>query len=84
MSQDPVGPQTSRPTIVPKKPMTSYFIYNLEQCKLLKSDDIKYKDCFKLVGEQWKTLTDEQKIPYNELAEKDKARYLDETKQLQD
>ncbi len=41
---------------------------------------MKVTEISKELGKQWKALTDQQKAPYNQKAEKDKARYDKEWK----
>ena len=36
------------------------------------------QELFSEIGRQWKSLTDEQKIPYNQQAAEDKLRYKKE------
>ena len=38
--------------------------------------DATFGEIGKHLGEAWKSLTDEEKTPYNEMAERDKQRYL--------
>jgi upstream-binding transcription factor len=42
----------------------------------------KNKYSMRLAGERWKSMSDEDKKPFNELAQKDKDRYAKESEQF--
>lgn len=67
----------------PKKPKSSYNFFNTAYCAQLKEGnaDLKQSDCFKLAGEKWSSLTDDEKLKYTEMAEKDKALHETRIKQ---
>jgi hypothetical protein len=65
--------------VVIKKPNTAYFIFLGEmRAKNKAAEDgnaLKSKDLFKVVSQQWASLTPEEKSKYNDLATADKERY---------
>lgn len=42
---------------------------------------MKMTDVTKEIGARWKTLSAEEKVPYDEMAKKDKLRYEEEMKE---
>ena len=59
------------------------FFSNEKRPKLkLENPGASIGDIAKKLGEQWKKMTPEQKIPFDEMAKKDKERYLEELNQL--
>ncbi|KAA6398745.1 MAG: hypothetical protein EZS28_005729 [Streblomastix strix] len=66
--------------IGPKKALTAYQIYTAEKKEELKKEtpELKDTDLVKKIGKLWKELSDEDKAPYTEKAEKDKERYQEE------
>ncbi|CAI2182573.1 19801_t:CDS:2 [Funneliformis geosporum] len=61
----------------PKKPRTSYINYVVDH---IHDDKEKGPDRIKEIATQWKTLSLEEKKPYNEAYQKDKVRYNEEMK----
>ena len=61
----------------PKRSLTSYIFFCKEYRTLLKEQqpNLSTKEITSELGKRWKTLTDDQKIPYNDLADEDKTRY---------
>jgi hypothetical protein len=64
----------------PKRAKTAFFFFSDE-----KRDEVKEKlgnpsigQLGKALGEAWKSLSDAEKQPYNDMAEDDKKRYLAE------
>jgi hypothetical protein len=66
----------------PKKPQSAYFLFQAEQREKLKKDkpDLKQTDLMKLIGSEWSALTATKKKKYEDMVEKDKARYEKEKK----
>lgn len=64
----------------PKKWKTSYIFFCTEQRKLLKNQDVKYKttEITGKLAEIWKSLSDREKLKYDELSKQDKERYIKE------
>eukprot|EP00039_Didymoeca_costata_P001017 m.48850 g.48850 ORF g.48850 m.48850 type:complete len:1232 (-) comp10589_c0_seq1:188-3883(-) len=59
----------------PKKWKSPFFVFLQERREEFTAKAEKVTDVAKLAGEAWKTLSEEQREPYNKAAEKDKARY---------
>eukprot|EP00357_Protocruzia_adherens_P018352 CAMPEP_0114994682 /NCGR_PEP_ID=MMETSP0216-20121206/13281_1 /TAXON_ID=223996 /ORGANISM="Protocruzia adherens, Strain Boccale" /LENGTH=436 /DNA_ID=CAMNT_0002358583 /DNA_START=105 /DNA_END=1415 /DNA_ORIENTATION=+ len=67
----------------PKRSMSAYMFFNKETRELVKKDlgdDARAPDILKEVAKRWSSLTDEDKIPFAEMARKDKERYEKERK----
>jgi hypothetical protein len=64
----------------PKKPKSAYiFFVNSRLDKVRKTHpDWKMTEVMTSMGTEWKALSDKDKKPFNDLAAKDKKRYLDE------
>ncbi|KAA0162449.1 hypothetical protein FNF31_03248 [Cafeteria roenbergensis] len=64
----------------PKRAATAFFIFSGKQRAAIKADHPEWgvTDVSKELGRQWRELSDDEKIPYNELAAEDKARYARE------
>ena len=62
----------------PKRPQTAYMFFCKAVRPSLKSEfpNVSQSEILKLFGERWKALSEEDKIPYVEDAQKDKERYL--------
>ena len=64
-------------TSVPKRPMNAFMLFvkdNREEFKS-KTPNIKAKDISKLFGSMWKKMSDEEKMPYTQMAQKQKEEY---------
>ena len=61
----------------PKHALTAYTFYSMEVRSEVKTahPNAEFGDISKIIGEQWKALTVEQKAPYVAKAEADKKRY---------
>ena len=66
----------------PKNARSAYIFYQQEQYKILKQDNptLKMGELSKLIGAQWKSLSEQEKSPYVQLADKDKVRAQKERK----
>lgn len=68
----------------PKKPLTSYILFSNEVRKDVekklnrKGKDFKTTDITRKIGEMWRGLSENDKKPYKDKAEKDKKRYKKE------
>ena len=58
--------------VMPKQPMTSFMFFNKEHMVKGKAVPTQMKE----LSEKWKCLSDKQKKPYIQLAEKDNQRYV--------
>ncbi|XP_039607391.1 uncharacterized protein LOC120527716 isoform X2 [Polypterus senegalus] len=69
----------------PRAPTTGYAIFVNEKKLQLKEEhpDIPFTEITKMLGTQWSQLTQEEKQKYNNIAEKDKERYIEELKMYQ-
>ena len=70
----------------PKRAKTSYFYFSTEERKKIKANNpnLLMTEVTKLVGQQWKTVSGEEKDKYQELAKMDRARYELEVKEFID
>jgi len=72
----------------PKKPTTSYFLFAIKRREEITkeeqdkpdSEKTSFLDLSKKIGVEWKEASDDVKQEYNDLAAKDKERYLKELK----
>ena len=64
----------------PKKPKPGYMFFSQERRKTLKVEQptVSITDASKIIGAEWKKLTEEDRRPYEELASKDRERYKKE------
>ncbi|KAI8095259.1 high mobility group box domain-containing protein [Thamnidium elegans] len=64
----------------PKRGLSAYMFFSQDQRSTVKeeSPDATFGQIGKLLGEKWKSMTDEQKKPYVAKAEIDKKRYESE------
>ena len=69
----------------PKRPKTSYLYFCDEQRPIVKSQHPEFKvgEIMKELGKMWKELSQDGKTKYNELYEKDKARYEEELEEYE-
>ena len=62
--------------LLPKKPMSSYLFFTIEQVNILKEKEkCNHSDAMKKCGELWANLSDEDKQKYLEMHNADKLRY---------
>jgi len=70
----------------PKRPMSAYLIFTQENRPAIKAElekngeKIKVTDVLKALGAKWKTLTPQDKVPYDKKAKTDKDRFEKEKK----
>ena len=61
----------------PKRPSSSYMFFNTIFVKKAREQDpeLKNSDAFKLAGQKWKEMSDEEKAVYEKMADADKVRH---------
>ncbi|XP_050377231.1 high mobility group B protein 13-like [Argentina anserina] len=63
----------------PKQPMSAFFLFSNERRAALNAQKIKsVLEVAKITGEEWKNMTEDQKGPYEEMAKKNKDKYMQE------
>ena len=62
----------------PKGPRRPYAYFLQEERKSYDKTDFVLAEFSRACSDRWKTMTDDDKVPFNELAEADKARYTRE------
>ncbi|XP_030951920.1 high mobility group B protein 6-like [Quercus lobata] len=62
----------------PKHPMSAFFVFTNERRAALHAEKKSVSEIAKITGEEWKNMTEEQKGPYEEIAKKNKEKYLQE------
>jgi len=64
----------------PKRGLSAYMFFANDRREKVREDNpgIKFGDVGKMLGEQWKSLTDKEKTPYEAKAAADKKRYEEE------
>lgn len=64
----------------PKRALSSYMFFANENRDIVRSENpnVTFGQIGKLLGEKWKSLSDEEKKPYDEKAAADKKRYESE------
>ncbi|SAM62229.1 probable NHP6B-nonhistone chromosomal protein [Ustilago bromivora] len=60
----------------PKRPLSAYMFFSQDQRERVKADnpDAGFGDVGRLLGARWKEMSDVEKKPYNDMANRDKAR----------
>jgi len=71
------GKKEKKDPLSPKKGLSSYMCYFKENRERIKSEnpDAEFGDIGRLIGGAWKALDEDEKAVYEEMSEKDKARY---------
>lgn len=71
-------------SVMPKKPITSYFAFLNTRREKFKNDNPKLSitEIAKALGQVWQALQDDQKKPYLKVVEEDVARYQRELQDL--
>ena len=64
----------------PKRPLTSYIVFMKEESVKFKGMD--FKELSSLLASRWKSMTEQQKKPYNEKSGLDKKRYEQEMQEF--
>ena len=70
------------PPYKPKRAMVAFMFFSIEQrpSEQKKNPSLGIADISKLLGQQWRTMSDSQKARYEKLAAQDKIRYEKEMK----
>ncbi|KAK4048425.1 Non-histone chromosomal protein 6 [Microbotryomycetes sp. JL201] len=69
--------RTKKDPNAPKRPLSAYMHFSQQNREQVKSDnpEASFGELGKLLGGKWKEMSDSEKKPYVDMAEKDKARY---------
>ncbi|XP_022985391.1 high mobility group B protein 6-like [Cucurbita maxima] len=62
----------------PKHPMSAFFLFSNERRASLLAENKNVLEVAKITGEEWKNMTEEQRGPYEEMARKNKEKYMQE------
>ncbi|KAG7956371.1 hypothetical protein I3843_11G120900 [Carya illinoinensis] len=62
----------------PKHPMSAFFLFTNDRRAALLAEKKNVLEVARITGEEWKNMTEEQKGPYEEMAKKNKEKYLQE------
>ncbi|GLT78124.1 hypothetical protein SLA2020_496700 [Shorea laevis] len=62
----------------PKHPMSAFFLFSNERRAALLAENKNVLEVAKITGEEWKAMTEEQRGPYEEMARKNKEKYMQE------
>ncbi|XP_058096079.1 high mobility group B protein 6-like [Magnolia sinica] len=65
-----------RDPLKPKQPLTAFFLYSNERRVALLTENKNVLEVSKLLGEEWKNLSEEKRAPYEEIAKKQREDYL--------
>ncbi|KAI8912590.1 high mobility group box domain-containing protein [Gorgonomyces haynaldii] len=70
-------PRAKKDPNAPKKGLSAFMIFSQENRPKIKEEnpEASFGELGKLLGQKWKELDEEDKKPYQEKAEADKARY---------
>lgn len=60
----------------PKQPLTAFFLYSNERRATLLAENKNVLEVAKVLGEEWKNMTEKQRAPYEKIANKNKEQYL--------
>ncbi|KAF2313434.1 hypothetical protein GH714_010980 [Hevea brasiliensis] len=62
----------------PKQPMSAFFLFSNERRTALLAEGKNVLEVAKIAGEEWKNMTEEERRPYEEMAKKNKEKYMQE------
>ncbi|KAI6707097.1 hypothetical protein NL676_010059 [Syzygium grande] len=62
----------------PKQPMSAYFLFSNERRAALLAESKNVLEVAKITGEEWKNLSEKKRRPYEEMAKKNKEKYMEE------
>ncbi|CAL0312594.1 unnamed protein product [Lupinus luteus] len=62
----------------PKHPMSGYFLFTNDRRPALLAENKNVLEVSKITAEEWKNMTEKQKKPYEEIAKKNKEKYMHE------
>lgn len=71
-------PKKEKDPLKPKQPMSAFFLYSNERRANLLEAGNNLLEASKIIGEEWKNMTEEQKTPYEEIAKENKGKYQQE------
>ncbi|KAK4262868.1 hypothetical protein QN277_028368 [Acacia crassicarpa] len=60
----------------PKHPVSAFLLYTNDRRAAILAENKTILEVSKIAGEEWKNLTEDQKRPYEEMAKKNKEKYL--------
>ena len=74
--------QSYKPPYKPKRAMVAFMFYSIEQRPAVqkKNSSLGIAEISKILGKNWREMSDKAKAPYQEMAATDKARYEKEMK----
>ncbi|XVF13006.1 hypothetical protein REPUB_Repub08aG0169900 [Reevesia pubescens] len=67
-----------RDPLKPKQPISAFFLFSNERRAALLAENKNVLEVAKVAGEEWKNMTEEQRGPYEEMAKKNKEKYMQE------
>lgn len=61
----------------PKRPLSTFFLFSQDERPKIKKDNpsLSVADIAKLIGERWRTISEDRKRHYEEKARQEKERY---------
>ncbi|KAK4365467.1 hypothetical protein RND71_016825 [Anisodus tanguticus] len=62
----------------PKQPLSAFFLFTNERRAALLTENNNVKEVAKITGEEWRNMTEKQKVPFEEMAMNRKEQYLQE------
>ena len=63
----------------PSRPCPPFLFYTSKNCKdVMEEKIVNYHEALKILGERWKTMDENAKKPYMEMAKNDREKWLDE------
>eukprot|EP00347_Sterkiella_histriomuscorum_P016326 403353616 len=67
---------------VPKKVLSPYVIFVKEERPKMMMDKntVNFKEIMSLLGQRWKEMSEDEKLPYRQKSEEDRSRHSDESK----
>ena len=86
MGKKVAGTKKAKKADGPKKPKSGFMFYSQERRVTLKVEQpsLKITDASKVIGAEWKALSDADKQKYQDLGEADRKRYAEEKESLAD
>ena len=74
------SPKKKKDKDSPKNPQNAYMFFCNSSREATKRDNsgIDAKSIIRVISEKWRTMSEEEKVPYKEMADKDKSRYRSE------
>ncbi|KAF6172998.1 hypothetical protein GIB67_006374 [Kingdonia uniflora] len=60
----------------PKRPISAFFLFSKDLREALSAENKNMLEIAKIAGEKWKNMLEEQRLPYEEVAKKQKEEYL--------